>query len=158
MIAFLTLLLAHVLSTIAQTYSLDTAYISPSSFLSGWDFFTGPDPTRGFVTYVDDATAQSSNLVSSPSDSGDSSFFLAVDSFSVLDPNGPGRKAVRITSQKAWTHGLFVADVAHMPAPACGIWPACTPFPILFLKGGYRATTGGLMASFKRGEINRQAN
>jgi hypothetical protein len=38
--------------------------------------------------------------------------------------NGVGRPSVRIESQKSWTHGLFIADITHMPGGICGTWPA----------------------------------
>ena len=50
---------------------------------------------------------------------------MGVDSTTVLDPNGAGRQSVRISTQKSWNHGLFIADINHMPGGVCGIWPAC---------------------------------
>ncbi len=42
--------------------------------------------------------------------------------------NGVGRPSVRIESAKSWTHGLFIADIKHMPTTkttsGCGTWPA----------------------------------
>jgi len=38
--------------------------------------------------------------------------------------NGVGRPSVRIQSKKSWTHGLFIADISHMPGGICGTWPA----------------------------------
>jgi beta-glucanase (GH16 family) len=35
-----------------------------------------------------------------------------------------GRPSVRIESIETYQYGLFVADLAHMPASVCGIWPA----------------------------------
>jgi beta-glucanase (GH16 family) len=49
---------------------------------------------------------------------------MGVDSLTTLDPSGPGRKSVRIESKKSWNHGLFIADIAHMPGGVCGTWPA----------------------------------
>jgi hypothetical protein len=34
-----------------------------------------------------------------------------------------GRQSVRLTSKKAYTHGLIVLDASHMPG-GCGTWPA----------------------------------
>lgn len=42
----------------------------------------------------------------------------------VLTYPGVGRKSVRITSQKSWTHALFISDIVHMPGGICGTWPA----------------------------------
>ena len=27
-------------------------------------------------------------------------------------------------TQKSWTHGLIISDIAHMPGGICGVWPA----------------------------------
>ena len=53
---------------------------------------------------------------------------MGVDNITVLNPSGTGRKSVRITSKKTWTHGLFIADIEHMPGGICGTWPACELF------------------------------
>jgi hypothetical protein len=36
-----------------------------------------------------------------------------------------GRPSVRISTQRSWTHGLFIGDFNHSPAGICGTWPAC---------------------------------
>ncbi len=38
-------------------------------------------------------------------------------------PNS-GRPSVRISTEKVWTHGLFIGDFAHAPGGICGTWPA----------------------------------
>lgn len=42
--------------------------------------------------------------------------------------NGVGRPSVRIESNSRWTHGLFVADIIHIPTTTngdgCSVWPA----------------------------------
>ena len=105
-----------------STYILDTEY-SGASFFNGFDFFTAADPTNGFVTYVDEADAESASLISSGV--GQPATF-GVDHTTTLASDGSqgGRKSVRITSQKSWTHGLFIGDIAHMPGGICGTWPA----------------------------------
>jgi hypothetical protein len=35
-----------------------------------------------------------------------------------------GRLSLRLTSLKAWTHGLFILDLEHMPTNECGVWPS----------------------------------
>lgn len=72
--------------------------------------------------YVDEKAARSNRLIAA---SDYASVYIGVDHSSVLSPAGPGRKSVRITSQKSWTHGLFVAEISHMPGGICGTWPAC---------------------------------
>jgi hypothetical protein len=42
----------------------------------------------------------------------------------VLKTAAVGRNSVRLVSKKSWTHGLFIADIAHMPGGICGTWPA----------------------------------
>ncbi|OCK93757.1 glycoside hydrolase family 16 protein [Cenococcum geophilum 1.58] len=89
---------------------------SPTNFFDSFDFFSGQDPTNGFVSYVDQSTAQSSNLINSTS----SSVYMGVDHTNVT-PNG--RPSVRLTSKKSYDSGLVILDLAHMPA-GCGTWPA----------------------------------
>ncbi|KAL6908402.1 glycoside hydrolase family 16 protein [Trichoderma evansii] len=98
-------------------YSLSVTY-DASNFFSSFDFFTDSDPTNGFVQYVDGDTANSLNLTSTAS----GSVFMGVDSTETNPANG--RKSVRVTSQQSFNHGLFIADIAHMPGSICGAWPA----------------------------------
>ncbi|BDD61011.1 hypothetical protein MPDQ_005838 [Monascus purpureus] len=91
------------------------------SFFDYFDFFTETDPTHGFVTYLDQSSAESSGLVNVTS-SG--SVYLGVDHTTVLQDNGPGRNSVRISSKKYYEQGLFIADIQHMPGSICGVWPA----------------------------------
>jgi hypothetical protein len=49
---------------------------------------------------------------------------MGVDTASYLDPNGRGRKSVRIQSKTAYNRALVIADFAHVPGSACGSWPA----------------------------------
>lgn len=102
------------------TYKLVDSW-QGEGFFNGFDFFTGTDPTKGFVTYVDQDTAQNDDLVGiTPG----GSVYIGVDHTSVLDPNGAGRKSVRIESKKSYDYGLFIVDLKHMPGSACGSWPA----------------------------------
>ena len=79
-------------------------------------------------SYVDQNTAQASGLIKS---GDDGSVIIGVDStntYNASQPyyltNGVGRPSVRITSTKKYNHGLFIADIAHMPGGVCGTWPA----------------------------------
>ena len=58
---------------------------------------------------------------------------MSVDSTTVLssDGLGGGRESVRISSKKTFTHGLFIADVQHMPGNECGV--VSTSFDLSFL-------------------------
>ena len=49
---------------------------------------------------------------------------FGVDNTTVYSEDAVGRASVRIQSYSSFTKGLFVADIAHMPGDACGIWPA----------------------------------
>jgi len=90
---------------------------SGNTFFSGWDFFTGADPTNGNVQYVDQTTAQSSNLTSINS-AGNA--IMRVDTTPKVSGS---RSSVRIQTQYSFTGGLVIMDSVHMPT-GCGTWPA----------------------------------
>ncbi|KAL7819083.1 family 16 glycoside hydrolase [Trichoderma gracile] len=98
-------------------YTLNVVY-DQSNFFSSFDFFSEADPTHGFVQYVDAQTASSMGLAGTSS----GGIFMGTDSTTQNPPGG--RKSVRVTSQQQFTHGLFIADIAHMPGSICGVWPA----------------------------------
>ncbi|KAK0383540.1 hypothetical protein NLU13_9451 [Sarocladium strictum] len=103
------------------TYNLVDTY-GGESFFDKFDYFTGYDPTFGFVHYVPRPQAQQLNLTYATSNSA----VLKVDT-SVgpeSEPNAStGRFSVRITSQKTYENGLFIFDIHHTPF-GCGTWPA----------------------------------
>lgn len=109
----------------AQSYSLTDTY-SGSNFFNQFTFFTGNDPTDGFVNYVDYNTAVSTNLIPNPNVPN-----WGVDITSTLDPSTVrGRNSIRMSSNAIYNHGLFIADVQHMPDSTCGLWvsrPSCSP-------------------------------
>ena len=84
---------------------------------SNWDFFTDADPTHGLVNFVDGDAAKKLAYVQS-----DNTVVLAVDDSDGI-PVGGKRNSIRISSKKAYTRGLFVADIFAMPH-GCGVWPA----------------------------------
>ena len=103
----------------AANYTLTKDY--SNSFFDQFDFFTGPDPTSGFVSFVDEQTANSTGLAGFVSTSTvPDAAYMGVDAVNVT-PNG--RPAVRIASKDTWNHMLMVADIQHMPI-GCGTWPA----------------------------------
>ena len=59
--------------------------------------------------YVDQATALAQNLTFAT----DTSFIMRADSFTTLDPNGPGRNSVRIQSNNVYNTHVSV----YVPAP-----------------------------------------
>ena len=117
--AVLGLCLCSALTAIAQTYTLQDTY-EDSNFFEMFDFFTAGDPTDGWTDYVDFNTACSSGLIK---DSSVASW--GVDSKNVLDPSdAAGRPSIRMSSKAQYNHGLFIADIEHMPDNVCGLWPA----------------------------------
>ncbi|KAK5141769.1 hypothetical protein LTR04_002478, partial [Oleoguttula sp. CCFEE 6159] len=92
---------------------------SGTSFFDNFDYFTGYDPSSGFVHYVDAQVATSAqyNLTYASS----SSAVLRVDT---TDTNAnTGRYSVRISSKKQYNSGLFVFDILNTPY-GCSTWPA----------------------------------
>jgi hypothetical protein len=90
---------------------------SGTSFFSNFNYFTGYDPTSGFVHYVDGPGYVIQNLTYASTTSA----VLKVDT---TDPAATtGRRSVRVESKKQYNTGLFVFDVLHSPY-GCGTWPA----------------------------------
>ncbi|KAJ4268442.1 hypothetical protein NW762_002505 [Fusarium torreyae] len=98
-------------------YSISTTY-DTSNFFEAFDFFNEKDPTNGFVEYVDSDTANSDGLAGFV----DGAIYMGVD-YKTKSPSN-GRKSVRVTSHESFTHGLIIADIAHMPGSIPGVWPA----------------------------------
>lgn len=105
----------------AQTYSytLQDTYAG-DSFYDNFNFFTEADPTNGFVQYVDQSTASSSGLIGF----GQGTAKWGVDNTTVLSSTSAGRNSVRLEGNTHYNHGLFIADIKHMPGSICGVWPA----------------------------------
>ncbi|KAI9841836.1 MAG: hypothetical protein M1838_003395, partial [Thelocarpon superellum] len=92
-------------------------------FFSMFDFNSQPDKSNGYVKYLDQTTAEQKALIGRV---GGSAVYVGVDNetaWTYPDPLITGRSSVRIESKNAYTHGLFIADIAHMPGDACGAWP-----------------------------------
>ncbi|RAL15832.1 glycoside hydrolase family 16 protein [Aspergillus homomorphus CBS 101889] len=97
-------------------YELADTY-SGTSFFDRFDYYSGQDPTDGFVQYVNRSTAQSLNLTYAT----ESSVVLRVDT---SDRNAThGRRSVRLESTTSYDTGLFLFDILHTPY-GCGLWPA----------------------------------
>lgn len=140
--------LSRVHAIVSDTYALDIEY-SGSTFFDGFDFFTvfsppsppqhsssplqlnppnltttqGPDPTNSFVSYQSNTSSLSKSLIST----SNNIVHMGVDHTTVLHADGRdgGRASVRISSKKRFTHGLFLADVRHMPGNVCGVVSYC---------------------------------
>ncbi|KXG45964.1 Concanavalin A-like lectin/glucanase, subgroup [Penicillium griseofulvum] len=105
----------------AASYSQTKVYDS-TNFFEGFNFTSDPDPSGGFVDYVDAETAKSSGMAKITN----GAVYLGAN-YKDKSPNG--RPSTRVRSKDVFTTGLFVADIAHMPAgtgkgASCGIWPA----------------------------------
>lgn len=98
-------------------YIIEDTY-NETNFFNAFDFFAEKDPTDGFVRFSSATTANMSALAGY----ADGAIFLGVD-HTTMNPTG-GRASVRVSSKKSYTHGLFIADLAHMPSSECGLWPA----------------------------------
>jgi len=105
-----------------QTYQIQDSY-DATNFFDGFEFFSGPDPTEGFVRYQTALEANDSSLAGF----ANGGVFLGVDSSS-SDVGQPGRASTRVNTKKTYTRGLFVADIAHMPSSTCGVWAAFWSF------------------------------
>lgn len=99
-------------SFVSAQYTLQTDYFA-TSFFDSFNFYSGVDPTNGFVSY----TGRDDSLISS---SGDNAQMRVSTEQST--PNG--RPSIRIESKEAYDTGLIIIDVKHMPGGICGTWPA----------------------------------
>ncbi|KAK3330208.1 concanavalin A-like lectin/glucanase domain-containing protein [Apodospora peruviana] len=112
-------------ASLAQAATSDYTLVDhfhSQNFFKEFEFFSQPDPTRGFVKYVDGATANRDGLAGYYQNA----VYLGVDH---TNTTTSGRPSTRVSSKKAYTKGLFVIDIAHMPAGktdngSCGLWPA----------------------------------
>ncbi|KAF8329334.1 concanavalin A-like lectin/glucanase domain-containing protein [Cantharellus anzutake] len=93
---------------------------SGSSFFDKWTFFTGADPTNGFVNYVSKDDALSSGLAYVDQATGLA--VMKIDSTTQLAA-GANRNSVRISSTNTYNQGLMLFDIVRMPF-GCSIWPA----------------------------------
>ncbi|KAI2623511.1 glycoside hydrolase family 16 protein [Hypomontagnella submonticulosa] len=109
----------------ALGYSLTNHYAG-QGLLDSFSFFTGNDPSHGFVDYQSKENALAKDLVSVGFDYNN--VRLGVDSNNTYSTSDKGRPSVRLTSHDVFTHGLFIADIYHMPASTCGTWPAFWAF------------------------------
>lgn len=115
------ILLLAVTGLAQPSYTIQDSY-DANNFFENFNFFQGPDPTHGFVKYVDAVTANTTGLAGY----ANNGVYLGVD-YETVNPS-EGRNSVRLTTTKSYTRGLIIADIAHQPAPACGSWPAFWTF------------------------------
>ena len=118
--------LRHLLCTLlapsfAEAYKLDKRF-DASNFLNSFDFISNYDKfTGGCASYVARDEATSMGLARTIGNQ----VYLGVDNNSVVDvtPQG-GRKSVRLESHDTIDSGIIIANFEHLPASACGMWPA----------------------------------
>ena len=108
---------AGVVEAASNSYALVDSY-DATNFLNEFSFFSAADPATGFVKYEEKADANKSGIAGYMN----GAVYLGVDHVTT-NPAG-GRDSVRVTSNKAYTHGLIIADIPHMPGGICGTWPA----------------------------------
>ncbi|KAK4865011.1 hypothetical protein LT330_001634 [Penicillium expansum] len=101
---------------VAAKYTLTNSY-DATNFFDGFEFRTGSG-SGGFAQYVDAATAEAKSLAGIR----DGKVYLGVDN--TTENTTGGRQSVRVISKNVWTNGVYIADIAHMPGNACGVWPA----------------------------------
>lgn len=106
------------LRTSIAGYALTDSYAG-DAFFGNFTAFTGKDPTDGFVNYAHYPSAQSQGFIAQAKNANNAAY-LGVD-YKTKPTNGRG--SVRISSNKVFDKGLFIADIAHMPF-GCGTWPA----------------------------------
>lgn len=100
----------------AASYGLKDTY-NAGNFFSSFSLFSGADPTGGFVNYQgSQSSARSAGLINT----NNNQIYMGVDHTAVLSTSSAGRPSIRVSSNKAYTHGLFIADIAHMPGSICG--------------------------------------
>ncbi|ROW11538.1 hypothetical protein VMCG_01105 [Cytospora schulzeri] len=100
----------------AATYTLQDNY-DKTNFFKGFEFFSGADPTTGFVQYQDAASASAQGLAGYH----EGGIYLGSDHTTMNPANG--RASTRVYSKKTYDQMFMVVDVVHMPV-GCGTWPA----------------------------------
>jgi len=83
----------------SYSYSLMDDY-NAGNWNSMFNYFTGSDPTHGLVDYISESAAQNAGLLELNS----GAIYMGVDDSNVVGSGG--RPSVRVTSNKAYNHGL----------------------------------------------------
>ncbi|KAJ9610217.1 hypothetical protein H2200_004994 [Cladophialophora chaetospira] len=80
------------------------------------------DPTGGFVSYYSQEAAELKGMINA---SDTAPVYIGSDYTTTIPLTArAGRPSVRISTQRNWTHGLFIGDFNHAPGGVCGTWPA----------------------------------
>lgn len=107
--------LAYTTVATARNFTLQKE-IKGEDFFSEFYWWNYDDPTGGYVDYVSETEARSSNL-SYVNARGD--FVMQVDNTSTLVVGDQGRKSVRIHSNDLVGDGILIAKINWMPQ-GCG--------------------------------------
>ncbi|KAA8569305.1 hypothetical protein EYC84_000962 [Monilinia fructicola] len=101
----------------ANKYTLVDNYAG-TNFFDMFDYYTGADASAGYVSYTSKEVAENANselgVALTKVENGQA--YMGVDYVNVVTA---GRPSVRIQSKQTYTHGLIIADLAHMPASIC---------------------------------------
>lgn len=89
-----------------------------NAFYDAFNFFTGNDPTHGYVDFLTLAAARAINITFVNSRN---QVYMGTDYTSVA--SGRGRRSLRTETKNSYNDGLIVLDLDHMPH-GCGTWPA----------------------------------
>ncbi|KAJ9613091.1 hypothetical protein H2200_003032 [Cladophialophora chaetospira] len=119
---FPTLVPALLLGGALAQYQQVGNYSGPS-FFDHFKFFSEPDPTSGFVKYVDEDIANSTGLAGfvATEEYGNLAY-LGADYSSVAQD---GRNSTRIESLESFNSStLWITDIRHHPGNTCGAWSA----------------------------------
>src|ERR1700742_3828338 len=105
-----------------QNYHLVGNY-SGADFFNHFNFFSDPDPTAGFVKYLDKTAANQTGLAGLAfSNQFKDLAYLGVDSSNVTEA---GRPSTRIQSKDTFNSStLWITDIRHHPGGLCGVWSA----------------------------------
>jgi hypothetical protein len=95
---------------IGNAYTLVATYDS-TNFFEEFSFFTGTDPTEGFVDYVSQSVANSADLVYYQNNQ----VYLGVD-YTTNNPNG-GRESVRLSSNEAFSKSASLPPLHSSAVP-----------------------------------------
>jgi len=104
--------------TAGPNYTLVQNY-GPQGFYSGddWDYFTGGDPTNGYVKFLDRNTAINVGILKLGTANGRQFALLGSASTNAAP------ESIRVSSKRVFNGGLVLWDALHIPA-GCGSWPA----------------------------------
>ncbi|XXH03554.1 metalloendopeptidase [Hypoxylon texense] len=112
--------LATQVTATTSSYKVTEIY-NTTNFFDKFNFVTDADPNGGYVQYQSRTNAENLGIIKYK----DGAAYVGVDYTKTdYDPNGVGRKSVRLESKNVYNHGLIIADFTHLPKPTCGSWPA----------------------------------